>query len=126
MPYEVLIINDGNTEDAHPVCDETVCAEIILKCLGVPATVLAEVDPTDPGTLDLGDDVSVEVVLHGEQDSCTWCVCCGKFIQHGIRYEGEDVGCRHGEDEKPDDLDRPYIDFEDNPVMREYLSGSRD
>jgi hypothetical protein len=52
---------------------------------------------------------------------------CGDFVQHGLRYPGEDYGCTHETDEWGDVIDpphhgKPHIDLIDSPFMKEFIS----
>jgi hypothetical protein len=121
MTYEVLITHAGYTDTAYALCGDEHCATVVLESIGVPSKLLAGLDSNDPGELDLGGDTTVEVGILGESDSCEWCATCGTFIRHGLKYEGEDVGCTHDQ-EGPDPEPRkgPHIDLEDAVPMKEY------
>lgn len=119
--YEVLITHAGYTDTAYALCGGRRCAEVVLESIGVPSKVLAGLDANDPGTLDLGDDTTVEVGMLGESDSCEWCATCGAFIRHGIFYPNDDVGCDHGPEADPRPaLPGPHVDLMGAPAMRTY------
>lgn len=119
---KILITHAGYTDTAYASCGS--CTLTLLRALGVPEQALEEFG-TDLNDVPIGDDVSIAVASLGESDSCEWCARCGEFLRHGIRYEGEDVGCTHELDEwghvkDPADQDGPHTDFRDNSVIREF------
>jgi hypothetical protein len=119
---EILITHDGYTDTAYPTCGDTMCTQMVLRCVGVSEEILEAVASVDINDLDIGENVQVTVALLGESDSCEWCATCGIFLRHGLTYEGDgEAGCQHGGDgEDRPDLPGPHIDLKDRPAMREY------
>lgn len=122
---EILITHDGYTDTAYVSC-RSMCTLAILRAVGVPESVLEE-NGTDLNDAEIGPGVTVTVTGLGEMDSCEYCAACGDFVQHGLTYPGEDIGCQHGTDEwgiviDPEPHGRPHIDLIDHPAMRQYIS----
>jgi|SRR5688572_6297936 hypothetical protein len=106
MATEVLINNDGQTEDGYAACGEE-CAVLVMTWLGV---AFDDADP-DGGTVDLGDGVSLDCVPLGEKDADSHCAGCGDFIKHGLSC---DCPVIYGEKKDPEPLGRPHINFAAN------------
>lgn len=118
---EIRITHQGYTDTTYASCGDRVCAEVVLKCIGVTEETLEAVAIEDINDLEMGDDTQVAVGLLGESDSCEWCATCGTFLRHGIYYPNDDVGCHHGPDARDlPSLPGPHIDLQDRPAMREY------
>lgn len=126
MPAEeILITHDGYTDTAYVSCGTPVCTEAILVAIGVPDFIL-EARGIDLNEEAIGDKITITVTSLGEMDSCEYCAACGDFVQHGLRYPGEDIGCTHPVDEWGSVIDpphhgKPHINLIDHPAMRQFL-----
>lgn len=122
---EILITHRGYTDTAYTSCGVVVCTETILRAIGVPESLM-ESQGTDLNEEEIGDYTTVTVAILGEMDSCEYCAACGVFVQHGLRYPGEDIGCTHPVDEwgnviDPEPRDGPHINLRDSPAMADFL-----
>ena len=122
---EILISHNGYTDTAYTSCGNVYCTEAILKAIGVPDSAL-EARGIELSEEPIGQHTHVTVALLGESDSCEYCAACGEFVQHGLRYPGEDIGCTHPVDEQGNVIDpphhgKPHINLIDHPFMRKFL-----
>lgn len=105
MPTEVLIDNDGQTEERYTTCGDE-CTVLVMTWLGAP---FEDADPG--GGVDLGDGVTLDCAGLGEGEGDAFCAGCGDFLRHGLSCEclPED-----GIKKDPEPLGRPHIDFRNN------------
>ena len=123
---EILITYYGYTDTAYTSCGNVYCTEAILKAVGVPDSIL-EARGIDLDEEEIGSRTTITVTSLQEMDSCEYCAACGDFVQHGLRYPGEDIGCTHERDEWGNVIDpphhgKPHIDLASHPFMRKFAS----
>ena len=117
MSYDVAINNDGYTETLYDTCDETACVKTVLYAVGVSRGTLESLDhPLDIEGHPLDKGVFVDVIRSGEQDSCSWCACCGGFIEHGLSCECAERGHDPEQDREP--VEGGHIDFAHSPRFK--------
>lgn len=105
MPTEVLINNDGQTEERYETCGDE-CTVLVMTWLGAP---FEDADPT--GSVNLGDGVTLNCAGLGEGEGDAFCAGCGDFLRHGMSCE---CPPEDGIKKDPEPLGRPHIDFRNN------------
>lgn len=87
---------------------------------------VAALEPGHARDMVIDPSVTVTAALLGESDHCEFCAACGDFIQHGLRYAQENVGCTHATDDSgeiidPEPLNEPHIYLRSHPAMVNFL-----